>query len=389
MRRAPADCWSFVRKVTPYVLLVVAACAANVARSGHEFPIYPSYYPHAIGIQTLAPDRAAGLLIAGRIQAYIGAEPSFTGPIPDSIRPVVSLGSLVVVRVNPDSALAKDRSVACTLVRTIVTEIAGRRSALTFHPYPVTPFDGDYLYHADLAEAARAEVANASAQSGASAIRSVQVRASSQLAKSLIPESWQAPGPAWDVAIDDVDAANLVASSTKATNGWIAPPWQRSGWFRTALLLNSSIDDDGRADRARADRARLESGAYANAVERVNLERDFVSALAASCRAVVVGYTVKREYVSAEYSAGIENIGFDSIAGLDSPIFIRTAKLKDFPWNGVLALGIDSQPAAAWNPIAGFTDPFGRFMWYAIGDPAVLPSPNGVGWMLNRISDVR
>jgi hypothetical protein len=104
---------------------------------------------------------------------------------------------------------------------------------------------------------------------------------------------------------------------------------------------------------------------------------------------VVAGYTVKREYISAEYSAGIENIGFDSIAGLNSPLFIRTVKLKDFPWNGWLSLGIDTQPVAAWNPIAGFSDPFGRLMWSALGDPALLPSPNGAGWILNRISDVR
>jgi hypothetical protein len=104
---------------------------------------------------------------------------------------------------------------------------------------------------------------------------------------------------------------------------------------------------------------------------------------------VVAGYTVKREYISTEYSVGIENIGFDSLAGLNSALFIRTVKLKDFPWNGWLSLGIDTRPAAAWNPIAGFSDPFGRLMWHAIGDPALLPSPNGADWVLNRISDVR
>ena len=126
-----------------------------------------------------------------------------------------------------------------------------------------------------------------------------------------------------------------------------------------------------------------------NTVERINLERELVTSLTTTCRSVVVGYTVKREYVSTEYSAGIENIGFDSIEGLNSPIFIRTVKLKDFPWNGWLSLGIDTRPTAAWNPIAGFTDSFGRLMWSAVGDPALVPSPNDAGWMLNRISDVQ
>ncbi|HLF22784.1 MAG TPA: hypothetical protein VI565_02605 [Burkholderiales bacterium] len=120
----------------------------------------------------------------------------------------------------------------------------------------------------------------------------------------------------------------------------------------------------------------------------MNLERDLVTSLTADCRMIVAGYTIKREYFNAEFSAGIENVGYDSIDGLHSPIFPRTAKLKDFPWNGWLALGIDAKPTAAWNPIAGMTDRFGRLMWFAVGDPALLPSPYEAGWMLNRIADI-
>jgi hypothetical protein len=98
---------------------------------------------------------------------------------------------------------------------------------------------------------------------------------------------------------------------------------------------------------------------------------------------------VKREYFNVDSSAGIENIAYDSLNGLNSPMFIRAVKLKDFPWNGWLALGIDAAPAVAWNPIAGFTDNFGRLMWSAVGDPALIPSPYDSGWMLNRISDVQ
>ena len=379
-----------MKKICALAVSVAVACIASLARSGHEFPVYPSYYPHQIGIEAMAPDRAAGLLVTGKIQAYIGAQPAFTGAVPDFVRPVESLGSLVVVRVNPESPLAKDRTAACTLGRALLREIAGHRSA-AFHvnPYPVTPYDGDYLYYADLADAARAQVAGDAAPAGVAESARPQVRVSTPLAKSLIPESWHARASSWDAAIDEVDAANLVAAATSATDGWIAPPWLRSGWFRAALLLGGSVDDPAHEASVRTDRARLEAGTYASAAERVNLERDLVSALAASCRTLVAGYTVKREYVNAEYSAGIENIGFDTIAGLDSPMFLRTAKLKDYPWNGVLDLGIASPPAAAWNPIAGFTDPFGRLMWYALGDPALLPAPNGAGWMLNRISDVR
>ena len=57
--------------------------------------------------------------------------------------------------------------------------------------------------------------------------------------------------------------------------------------------------------------------------------------------------------------------------------------------NGWLSLGINAQPSAAWNPIAGFNDPFGRLLWFALGDPAVLPAPNDSGWTINRIADVQ
>jgi hypothetical protein len=378
-----------MKRLASFTVLLVATGMIGGARGGHEFPVYPSYYPHEIRIEAMAPDQAAGLLPAGKIQAYIGPEPRFTSASPDSIRAVDSLGSLVIVRVNPESSLARDHAAACVLMRTVVREIARQHGEFRFHPYPVTPYDGDYLYHADLADAARTRFVGNSAGAGANATRRLRVRASSALAKILVRADWYTQGPQWDVEIDEASAADLAASSTMTTNGWVTPPWARSGWSRAALLLAPSIDEPRQKTRVRADIDRLESGSFSGTVERVNLERDLVSELAGSCRTVISGYTVKREYISTEYSAGIENIAFDSVAGLNAPMFVRTVKLKDFPWNGWLSLGIDSRPAAAWNPIAGFTDPFGRLMWYAIGDPALVPSPNGSGWVLNRVSDVR
>ena len=153
-------------------------------------------------------------------------------------------------------------------------------------------------------------------------------------------------------------------------------------------LLADAASEPARKQRIDSDLQRLKAGNFTTLVERINLERDLVTLLTSGCRKLVAGYTVKREYVNVEFSAGIENIGYDSLAGLHSPIFIRTVKLKDFPWNGWLALGIDANPAAAWNPIGGMTDPFGRLMGFAVGDPALLPSPYEAGWMLNRISDL-
>ena len=34
------------------------------------------------------------------------------------------------------------------------------------------------------------------------------------------------------------------------------------------------------------------------------------------------------------------------------------------------------------------TDAFGRLMWFAIADPAAIPSPYEATWTLNRVSEV-
>jgi hypothetical protein len=218
---------------------------------------------------------------------------------------------------------------------------------------------------------------------------SLKVRAEGALARSLVRPEWSTEGADWDAAVADVGARDLVASSTAAMNGWLGPRWTRSGWFHAHRLLADLVLEPERKQRADADLARLQGGDIESATARVNVERDLVGSLTAGCRAVVAGYTVKREYFNAEFSAGIENIAYDALEGLASPMFLRTVKLKDFPWNGWLQLGIEGRSEAAWNPIGGFTDEFGRLMWFAIGDPASVPSPYDHAWVFNRISEVQ
>jgi len=374
-------------KVKPRsVPLVLAAllAALGVARGGHELPVYPSYYPHEIAIETMPPERAADLFRDATLHAYLGAEPRFPSAVPASIRPVESLGSFVIVRINPAAPSAQDERWACSVVETIIRDMADKTGFL-FHPYPVTPLHGDYLYHVDQAEAEKTRLLDAPA---ASPPRNLMVEASGALADLVRPE-WRAKGSDWDAAVEEIDAAELMAASTTSLNGWLGPPWVKSGWFHAERMLADATSDAEARHRTAAMSQRLEAGDYGDAVERVNLERELVAALTGGCRKRVAGYTVKHQYFSAEFTNGIENIGFDSIEGLNSPIFIRTVKLKDFPWNGWLKLGIDVRPDAAWNPIGGFGDGFGRLLWSAIGDPALFSAPYDSRWMLNRIADVQ
>jgi hypothetical protein len=364
-------------------VLLLALAVAPAARSGHELPVYPSYYPHEIEIATVTPERAAPLLLDGRIHAYVGSAPRFAAAPPDTIQSVESLGTLVTVRVNPSSPHGEEEASACAAVRAVSRALAANEVGVIQRPYPVTPLHGDYLVHVDLAESVATSLLDAT--QAVPAIESLRVKATGTAARLLRGES--APAT-WDVEIEEFDAAALVGSTLAALNGWLGPPELKSGWYQAWLVLGDAIDPNAR-ERVETALQQLQSGDVADAVERVNLEREFVAQLIGGCRKVVIGYTVKREYFSAEFSAGIENIGYDSLSGLNAGIFLRTAKLKDFPWNGWLALGIDARPGAAWNPVAGFTDPFGGLMWAALGDPALLPAPYGSGWMINRVSDVQ
>ena len=368
------------------IILAVAFAIVTPAKSGHESPVDPSFYPQEIELMAVAPDRAADLLLAGKIQAYVGNAPRFASAPSDSIDSIGSLGSLLIVRVNPASPKAADERSACAIADTVVRDLAGKGGDFLVHPYPVTPFNGDYLYYIDLAETAKARILGGGTGQSDSDVP-LKVRAGGNLATSLVRTAWQDPD--WDAEITEVGAADLIARASVAINGWSGPAWLRTGWFQAYLLLGELARNEDLRHRVEPLLQRLKTATYENAVERINLERTLVSTLAGNCRARVAGYTVKREYFSTAFTAGIENVSYDSVTGFNSPMFIRTVKLKDFPWNGWLVLGIDDTPKAAWNPIAGFTDNFGRLMWSAVGDPALIPSPNEPAWMLNRISDVQ
>lgn len=369
------------RLLVPVTVLAVF----GAAQAGHEMPIYPSYYPQEIRIEPVDPATAARALREDRIQAYVGAEPAFPAEVGESIRFVESLGSFLVVRVNPQSPLARDPESRCAVAKAVIRAIAGAQEGFVFHPYPVNPFHADYLYHFDLAAQAKNRVLEPSGAPAAG----LRVRAEGTLAEKLVRRRWPEATPAWDATVEEVDLGRLVAGHRLSVNGWLGPPWLKEGWFHAYLLLAGTLADKAAKSRAEAHARRLQRGDYDSAEEKINLQRDLVTLLSGTCQTVVAGYRARREYYSAEYSRGVENIAYDSHTGLNSAIFIRTVKLKDFPWNGWLRLGIAGQPAAAWNPIGGFTDEAGRLIWWALGDPALFPEPYNAGWTLNRVDTLR
>ncbi len=364
----------------PSALVACTTAIATVAWAGHELPIYPSFYPHEIEISTLDHAQAGSALKRGDIQAYVGKDLRIPNAQSEQIQAIESLGAFVLMRVNPQSLLFTTGSSACAMIKAAVSQL-GRQDGFILHPYPVTPFQGDYLHHADLAAAANARFS----ETGTS-VSPPKIKASGSLGRAH--PDWSAHEADWDIELIEVDAAEQMAAAAFSVNGRLGPPWLRTGWFAARRLLSGALDSDADEEHAEAVSRRLQTAGFSGLAERINLERDLVSTLARGCRKMVVGYTVKREYVNVDFSAGIENIGYDAIAGLSSPIFVRTVKLKDFPWNGWLGVGIAEKPSGAWNPVAGMTDPFGQLMGSAVTDAALIPSPYEAGWMLNRISDL-
>jgi len=188
------------RKPAAALMAAVVGILVTVARAGHELPVYPSYYPHEIAIETMAPQRAADLLRENKLHAYLGPQPPFPGEMPASIRAVETLGSFIVVRLNPASPAVRDGSSACAMIETILRGMAGN-GGFVFHPYPVTPLHGDYLYFADLAAATNARFLSAAAARPATPNPKIKADGAQ---KDLVPPAWIAPGPEWDAAVEAI-----------------------------------------------------------------------------------------------------------------------------------------------------------------------------------------
>jgi hypothetical protein len=373
------------RGIVAFAAAVVVALAAPTY-AGHESPFYPSYYPQEIRLEAMTPAAAGRLLANTSIHAYVGGDPYAGRTAPASVVPVESLGSYVVVTLNPASRRLATPAARCAVAADVIRRLDRQHGGFVFHPYPVTPYHWDYLEHADLAAAALRSF-SPGAHGGTPPGWNAIVVATGQAAHFVGAETPHVSGGSgdWDARVETVGADELLASHAIRFAGWVGPPWLKDGWFDAYLLLAGSVADHERRAEIGSLYHRLVTGEYRGVEDEVNLERTLVSRLGQGCERTVAGYTLRREYYNTDYTNGVENVGFDSHSGFNSAIFIRTIKLKDFPWNGWLHLGVAGTPASPWNPISGFGDVFGRLMWAAVGDPALLPAPSNGGWSANRL----
>jgi hypothetical protein len=364
-----------VRRIAGLTLACALLVAGGQGGAGHQVGHYPSYYPDEITIETLDSAAAAKGLGEGTLHAYVGAVPSFSGPIPAHVKAARSLGSFLVLSFDASSSRFASADARCAAARGVAAELSKTKPTdVVLHPYPVTPYHADYLHHLDLIEAAKSA-------GGSSPGKPLQVGAVGRLADAIArPRS----GGSAEATLEAVSVDEILAGVGAHADGWPGPPWGREGWFHAYRLLSPGLDA---AEREAVDRDydQLVRGRARSFAEHTDLERQLVIALLRPCRRVVVGYAVKTEHYNDKYPEGVENVAFDALSGFNAPVFIRTIKLKDYPWNGKLHLGVPDQAEAAWNPVAGFGDATGRLIWAAIGDAAMIPFPFNASWMPNRV----
>ena len=352
---------------------VGAAAFATAANSGHEVSYYPSFYPQEIRIEPLDPLVAAQQFLnkTDPLHLYVGSAPDFAGEPPANLQPVSSLRAFVTITLNPNSPRAQGGEGRCQALQG-AAELLAKRPDLVGHAYPVTPYHADYLGHVDLVPAAPLKAP------------SLKIRAPDVTARALLSPETRTDADDWDAEIGEVTVDEVLLRAGVGATLWLPPPWTKEGWFQAYALLRPALGDAALRKRADAMYQALIQGNYRDEAQRLNLERDLVGALRAGCDSAVIGYRLRREYYNDEFSNGIENISSDSHFGLNSAVAMRTVKLKDFPWNGWLRVGLNESPRAAWNPIAGFNDAAGRLVWSIVGDAAFLPIPYNSRWVENR-----
>ena len=374
-------CFSRRHRLAGAALAAALVLVSGQTGAGHSVGHFPSYYPDEIRIDVVSPEAAAAGLADATVHAYVGAAAKFSGPVPAQVKSLQSLGSLLVLTFDAASPRFQSAEARCSAAGGILGRLReGKDAGFVFHPYPVTPYHADYLHHIDKVGAAVSAVGAEPSSRAA-----VPVGAKGGLAEAIVQARLGAVAPAADVVLGEVAVDDLISAASVQFSGWTGPPWIKEGWFHAYRLLAPGLDAKDRAEAEEAYQQLIHGALRSGLAERVDLERRLVSILGRGCSGVVVGYAVREESYNEAYPPGAENLGHDAIAGFNTPVFIRTAKLKEYPWNGKLHLGTPRPSESAWNPVAGFTDATGRLMWSAITDPAMIPFPFNASWMPNRV----
>ena len=239
-----------IKRAVGVALAAALLCAGGQSGAGHSVGHYPSYYPDEIRIDAVDPAAAGKGLVDETLHAYVGAVPTFAGPVPGHVKSVKSLGSFLVLSFNTTSARFASAEDRCAAARGILAALAEQKAAgFVFHPYPVTPYHADYLHHLDRIETAKAAVGD-----GPSPAAPAKVGAKGQLAETIVAGPVGSRGNGADDCSEGVPVDDLLAAAGVQFDGWSGPPWVKEGWFHAHRLLAPGLDA---ASRRTADEATM------------------------------------------------------------------------------------------------------------------------------------
>lgn len=254
-----------------------------------------------------------------------------------------------------------------------------------------------FAYNPALAEAVIArsmEAAGASREGGAWAVGSepvtvrVFIRSDDPARRSigeLLSSELEGMGFAVERQFGDLNKALVVVyGSDPADLGWslYTEGWARSAfvrydsvglgqmyapWFSNMPGFNDPAYWNYSNDTLDSLTQRIYAGEFASEAEREGLVREAVAAgISESVRVFIASNT--DWYVAAEGISGIVNDFGAGVPGRFTPINARGP-------GGDLAIGVKQIYQAAWNPVMGLTDTYGRDVWEIVSDPGTHRHP--------------
>src|SRR5262245_53213239 len=211
------------------------------------------------------------MLRKNTLHAWVGGDPFAPGASPATVRWAESFRGFVVLTFPRASGAFADADSRCAAAAQ-VAQALGPAALFVVHPYAVTPFHDDYVFHTDLIQKGRERAPG----------KMPRVRASGARAQALAKSNVPPGGRDGDAVLEEVELSTLLSGPS---------PWMKKGWFQAWLL---QLSPTARAAAADAYRRRVD-GDWRTPAERVNLERRIVAQGAAGCERVVLGYTLRRE----------------------------------------------------------------------------------------------
>jgi hypothetical protein len=328
------------RRAALAVAMALGVLAAARGNAGHELSFYPSFYPEEIRLSVLEPPVAAKRLQKRTLHAYIGRDPFAGAATPAHVAHASSFGSYIVLTFASTGRF-RDAATRCAAAGRVARGLAAVPGEAIVHPYPVTPYHSDYLQHFDRIQAAWPP------RGPEAAGPTPRLRAKGWLAATVRAAGLTVVERDADAVVEAISLPRVLGPGSARLDG--VTPSSREGWVHAYRLLAGSVTDPSARRELEGSLTSGAAGEADRAVARANRARRLITLLTRGCERLTLGYTVARQALNEEYSDGVENVAYDAQAGLGSAIFFRTVKLKDFPWNGVLRVGVERTSTGAWN----------------------------------------